>query len=198
MEIASLLIGMVVGAGIVAFVMSRGKAALLARLEELTAQLEASKVDGVELQSRLEGETSAKIKAETLAAKLPEIEADMAALRREKESGSSRKLAALDAQMKAERKASEEKLKLINEAERKLEETFKSLAGETLNNTNKSFLQLAGENFTRFNEKAKQELSARGKSMEGMVKPIIDICINNAIMDIHGGYSLCDHPVPQI
>ena len=27
---------------------------------------------------------------------------------------------------------------------------------------------------------------------------LIDICINNAIMDIHGGYSLCDHPVPQI
>jgi hypothetical protein len=25
---------------------------------------------------------------------------------------------------------------------------------------------------------------------------IIDFCINNAIMDIHGGYSLCDHPVP--
>jgi hypothetical protein len=24
----------------------------------------------------------------------------------------------------------------------------------------------------------------------------IDFCINNAIMDIHGGYSLCDHPVP--
>jgi hydrogenase maturation factor HypF (carbamoyltransferase family) len=25
---------------------------------------------------------------------------------------------------------------------------------------------------------------------------VIDFCINNAIMDIHGGYSLCDHPVP--
>jgi hypothetical protein len=34
------------------------------------------------------------------------------------------------------------------------------------------------------------------KTLFEMLVAIIDFCINNAIMDIHGGYSLCDHPVP--
>ncbi|MDH4184847.1 MAG: DNA recombination protein RmuC, partial [Nitrospinota bacterium] len=173
MEIVIMLVGMAVGAGIVGIVMSRGKASLVAKVEELSALLESMKSGAAELQARLDSETSARIKAETIATKLPDLEAAMATIRHEKESLLAG-MAGLDAQMQAERKSAEEKQKLIEEAGQKLGESFKAMAADALQVNNKAFLQLASENLARFNEKAKQELSAREKSVENMVKPIGD------------------------
>lgn len=71
-----------------------------------------------------------------------------------------------------ERRASVEKLQLLEEARAKLSDAFKALSSEALKHNNESFLKLAQENLERFQQSAQSDLEKRQKSIEELTRPI--------------------------
>jgi DNA recombination protein RmuC len=78
----------------------------------------------------------------------------------------------LEATLKHERAASEEKLQLLDRAAEKLREAFSSLAAEALKSNNRSFLDLARTSLEKFQSEAKGDLDARQHAVEHLVLPI--------------------------
>ena len=71
-----------------------------------------------------------------------------------------------------ERKATQEKLEIIDKAREELENTFKALSSEALRNNNKTFLELAVQNLEKFHETSKSDLDKRQKAIDDLVKPL--------------------------
>ena len=80
----------------------------------------------------------------------------------------------LDAQNIANKQASEDKLKLLDETQKQLSNTFAALSTEALSRNNDSFLKLAQENLKQYQIKAEHNLEQKEKSIETLVKPIKD------------------------
>ena len=110
-------------------------------------------------------ELSAKVKTlEKSQAELESIREEVVCLRiREKE---------LEVNASLQRKAAEEKLKLITSSQDKLKEMFKALSSDALKQSNQSFLQLAKESLQSFQEKAKGDLDKRQESIDKIVNPV--------------------------
>jgi DNA recombination protein RmuC len=125
------------------------RASLTARLEERDRQLEGLRAD----LSRREAELA---------------EAQTARLR---ESASH---AALQATLDQERKAAEEKLRLLDEAQVKLGDAFKALSAKTLEAQGESFLQLARTALEKYQETAKGDLEKRQQAIQELVAPVKD------------------------
>ncbi|MFP4166717.1 MAG: DNA recombination protein RmuC [Opitutales bacterium] len=81
-------------------------------------------------------------------------------------------LARMEARIEAERKASDEKLELLEETKRKLAESFQSLSSEALSKNNASFLDLARATLEKYQEGAKSDLAKREASIRETVKPV--------------------------
>jgi DNA recombination protein RmuC len=81
-------------------------------------------------------------------------------------------LSALQARLEEERKASLEKLALLNNAEAKLTDAFKALSADALRNNNLSFLDLAKQNLERFQQTAKGDLERRQGAIDELIKPL--------------------------
>src|SRR5215212_3783243 len=81
-------------------------------------------------------------------------------------------LSALQTRLEEERKASQEKLTLINNAEVKLADAFKALSADALRNNNQSFLDLAKQNLQTFQQTAKGELERRQSAIDDLIKPL--------------------------
>ncbi|APZ44306.1 DNA recombination protein RmuC [Acidihalobacter ferrooxydans] len=71
-----------------------------------------------------------------------------------------------------ERKASAEKLALLEEARTQLADAFKALSSDALQHNNESFLKLAQENLQRFQQGAQSDLEKRQKAIEQLTQPI--------------------------
>jgi DNA recombination protein RmuC len=84
------------------------------------------------------------------------------------------RLASLQTLLEEERKASEEKLGLLDDAQRKLADSFKALSADALRDNNQSFLQLAKENLQTIQETAKGDLEIRRSAIDALVKPLKD------------------------
>src|SRR4026207_674729 len=80
--------------------------------------------------------------------------------------------AVLKTRLEEERKASQEKLTLLNNAEVKLADAFKALSADALRNNNQSFLDLAKQNLESFQQTAKSELERRQSAIGDMIKPL--------------------------
>ena len=78
----------------------------------------------------------------------------------------------VQAELDAERKASESKLELLREAETKLRDTFTALSSEALRHNNQSFIELARASLAEFQQAARTDLDVRQKSIEELVQPI--------------------------
>ncbi|MFY9821581.1 MAG: DNA recombination protein RmuC [Thermoanaerobaculia bacterium] len=72
----------------------------------------------------------------------------------------------------AERRASGEKLRLLNEAQAKLSDAFKALSAEALQSNNQSFLHLAKSALETFQEGARGDLERRQQAIGELVKPL--------------------------
>jgi len=83
-------------------------------------------------------------------------------------------LSSVKTQLDEERKATEEKLKLLKGARTELSDAFNALSAEALKSNNQTFLQLAKTSLERFQENAKGDLERRQKAVEQMVKPIVE------------------------
>src|SRR5829696_2448383 len=81
-------------------------------------------------------------------------------------------LSALQTRLEEERKASHEKLTLINNAESKLADAFKALSADALRSNNQSFLDLAKQNLESFQQTAKGELERRQSAIGDLIKPL--------------------------
>ena len=80
--------------------------------------------------------------------------------------------AVLLTRLEEERKASQEKITLLNNAEGKLADAFKALSSDALRNNNQSFLDLAKQNLENFQQTAKGELERRQSAIGDLIKPL--------------------------
>jgi DNA recombination protein RmuC len=80
--------------------------------------------------------------------------------------------AVLQTRLEEERKASQEKLTLLNTAESKLADAFKALSADALRSNNQSFLELAKHNLETFQQTAKSELERRQNAIGDLIKPL--------------------------
>jgi DNA recombination protein RmuC len=80
--------------------------------------------------------------------------------------------AVLQTRLEEERKASQEKLVVLNNAEGKLADAFKALSADALRNNNQSFLDLAKQNLQTFQQTAKGELERRQSAIDDLIKPL--------------------------
>ncbi len=83
-------------------------------------------------------------------------------------------VAALEQQLAAERKASQEKVDSIDNARSELSDAFKALAAEALKHNSQSFMELASHSLGRYQESAKGDLEKRQQAIESMVRPMRD------------------------
>ncbi|HXO20796.1 MAG TPA: DNA recombination protein RmuC [Thermoanaerobaculia bacterium] len=81
-------------------------------------------------------------------------------------------IAVLEERLRGERKAAEEKLRLVGEAQERLSDAFKALSAEALQSNNASFLHLANATLERFQEGAKGDLEQRQRAIDELVKPL--------------------------
>jgi len=80
--------------------------------------------------------------------------------------------AVLQTRLEEERRASQEKLTLLNNAETKLADSFKALSADALRNNNQSFLDLAKQNLQTFQQTAKGDLERRQNAIDDLIKPL--------------------------
>jgi DNA recombination protein RmuC len=106
-----------------------------------------------------------------LQAELAARGADRTALQRDLGT-SQQERARLSAELEAERKASQERVALLQQAESKLREAFASLSSEALRQNNQSFLELARASLSEFQQTARQDLDGRSKAIEELVQPL--------------------------
>ncbi len=84
------------------------------------------------------------------------------------------RLAALEQQLVAERKASQEKLAIIDNARSALSDAFKALAADALKHNSQSFMELATSALGRYQESARGDLEKRQQAIDSMVRPMRD------------------------
>ncbi len=71
-----------------------------------------------------------------------------------------------------ERKSAEEKLALLNEAQQKLNDVFKALSLDALKSNSQSFLELANATLEKFQQAARNDLTARQEAIGKLVEPL--------------------------
>ncbi len=80
--------------------------------------------------------------------------------------------ARLETELANERRATAEKLAILQEAETKLREAFQALSAEALRHNSQSFLELAKASLGEFQKSATSDLESRQQTIAEMVKPI--------------------------
>jgi DNA recombination protein RmuC len=78
----------------------------------------------------------------------------------------------LATQLGAERRATAEKLALLEQAELKLRDAFASLAADALRHNNQSFLDLADARLSQFQASASADLDHRREAVDDLVRPL--------------------------
>jgi len=82
------------------------------------------------------------------------------------------KVSHLETLIREERKATEEKLAVLDSAHEKLSDAFKALSAEALQSNNRSFMELARTILEKFQEGAKGDLEQRSRAIDELVKPL--------------------------
>ncbi len=82
------------------------------------------------------------------------------------------KIAGKEAELAAERKASGEKLMLLEENRQRTEQAFRALSAEALATNNQTFLDLAKTTLESYQKQAKGDLDNRHQAIHQLVKPL--------------------------
>jgi DNA recombination protein RmuC len=80
----------------------------------------------------------------------------------------------LQTRLEEERRATQEKLQLLDDAQRQLGDAFKALSADALKSNNQSFIELAKATLEKFQETAKGDLERRKIAIDELVKPLRD------------------------
>jgi DNA recombination protein RmuC len=78
----------------------------------------------------------------------------------------------------AEQKATAEKLLFLEEAKKQLSDAFNTLSADALKSNNQIFLELANAKLEKYQEGAKNDLGARQKAIDDLVKPLQESLVN--------------------
>ncbi len=140
-------------------------------LADAKAALVAADTAAAGLRAGLAREAEARAAASADAARVPELESRLRTLG-DNNSAQVAKLAEMAARLEDERKASTEKLALLDQAQRQLGDAFKALSAQSLRDNNQSFLELAKATLEKFQEGAKGELESRQQAIDALVKPL--------------------------
>ena len=81
-------------------------------------------------------------------------------------------LAGVTAQLEHERRATAEKLEVLQSAQRQLGDSFSALSAEALERNNRAFLDLAAESLAKVRSEATGELEQRRQAVEHLVEPL--------------------------
>jgi len=127
-----------------------------------------SETERATLVERLQGKHDQTRKLE---ADLGELNSKLSEFQNENASLLAR-ISSLETQLEAERKASTEKLGLLEDAQGKLSDAFKALSADALNTNSQNFLSLARETLGHFQEAAKGDLDTRHKAIGELVQPL--------------------------
>jgi DNA recombination protein RmuC len=146
------------------------------QLQELQSSLDKTKEEVTGLREEIKLQSDRRSAAEEKNTRIPEMES--AILLKEKRLAEIQtenadlkaKLSELETRLVEERKAGEEKLKLLDEARQKLSDAFKALSSDALKSSNQSFLELARETLERYQESARTDLMTRQKAIDDLVK----------------------------
>ncbi len=169
-----------------------------ARLRELDLELHTTEGECVRLHIK-EAALSARFTAR--GEDIERMRSDLAehgrqlALRTDEVTALKTQEAELTERLTQERKASAEKLALLEEARIRLADAFKALSTDALKQNNESFLDLAQQNLQRFQEGARGDLEQRQKAIEQLTQPIrerlekFDGKLNELEKARHGAYS---------
>lgn len=148
------------------------------QVAELRSDLERAIRQTSLLQTELQTTSEKRATAEEKASRIPEIEMQLNAKEDQlqhafqENSAYKAKISALTTQLHEDRKATEEKLAILDAAQVKLSAAFKSLSAEALNSNNKAFLDLAKASLEKFQEGAKGDLALRQQAIDQLVKPV--------------------------
>lgn len=148
------------------------------QVQDLKEETQHLKAIHTELHADLRAQAELRSAAEEKNQRLPELEALLqskeAALDwlREEISALKSTRSELETTLHKERRATEEKLHLLNEAQARLSDAFKALSADALRNNSQAFLELAKTSLERFQEGAKGDLEARQKAIGELVKPV--------------------------
>lgn len=82
------------------------------------------------------------------------------------------RLAVTESDLKAQEALEEERRVAIEQAEKSLAASFSELARQSLQSNSELFLSLARQHLGRYEEKARGDLDARQKAIEGLVAPV--------------------------
>lgn len=148
------------------------------QVDQVNAELEAERNKLTELQGVLREAVSAKSKAEETAQEIPKLEKRLEAATQKLDATQiileqlKVEKAALETTLAKERRASEEKLQLLNEAQTALSDAFKAMSADALKSNNQAFLSLAKETLEKYQETAKGDLEKRQQAIDQLVKPV--------------------------
>lgn len=138
--------------------------------EVAQARTEAAQLRTESAQSRAEAEQargeSARARAESAQSRVETAQA------RGETAQARADHAALAATLESERRASRERLELVQQARAELTNAFAALSAEALQRNNHSFLQLASTTLGGFQQKAQSDFDARRKAIDDLVQPL--------------------------
>ncbi|MGZ5022124.1 MAG: DNA recombination protein RmuC [Chthoniobacterales bacterium] len=110
--------------------------------------------------------------------RIPELEMNLSAAQqetrafRDQHAKASNRIASLETQLEHERKATTEKLSVLEEAQKRFSDAFKALSAEALQQNNTSFLELAKTTLEKTHESAKSDLEKRQGEIGALVQPM--------------------------
>ncbi|MCC7485064.1 MAG: DNA recombination protein RmuC [Burkholderiales bacterium] len=140
-------------------------------VQEKLAAFEALKAEHASRLAELRAEAERRVAAETTAARVPGLEAELEARRADIAAREAR-LAELATRLSEERKTAAEKIALLNNAQGELTDAFKALSAQALASNNQSFIDLARVTLEKYQEGARGDLEARQKAVDELVKPL--------------------------
>jgi DNA recombination protein RmuC len=148
------------------------------QVAELKVAFDKAAAEISALRVELKGEAERRAAAEEKNARIVHLEGELRT--REDHLGSlyeqhtalKEKASELSTQLLEERKATEEKLAILDAAHQKLSDAFKALSSEALASNNQSFLVLAKATLEKFQEGAKGDLEMKQKAIEELVRPV--------------------------
>lgn len=152
----SLLLGLSLG-GVIAWLVLKSRSSQpLAEIADVNARLQERTAHVSQLQSEI-----ARQKQD-----LEQCRAEVGTLKQSE--------ARLAADLQNERRATAEKLQLLEQAEKKLREAFQALSADALHKNTQSFLELAKSSLQDQQKTAANELEKRQTAIDGLVKPIAE------------------------
>lgn len=150
------------------------------RVRSMEEAVSRASEEAVGLREALLAESGRRAAAEEKNSRIPEVE-NALRVAEEKVDASRRENAALrerlseiETRITEERKASAEKLVLLEDARRHLADAFRALSSEALQSNNRAFLELARTSLEKFQEGARNDLDLRRKAIGDLVQPLQD------------------------